>query len=153
MSLGHEIRNLIERANDEVDELHFANGPQAAVAHTAGRADNGALADRSVDHALPAKPSEQSLACFERAAVYPDVFADQHDGRVPLHLLEHGLLDGFEKSNLRSVRRVSICSRHGYLPAFLEELAEAAFTVFFGATFAATFAACLPASARFVPAG
>src|SRR2546427_5090247 len=30
MSLGHKIRNLIECANDEVDELHFANGAQAA---------------------------------------------------------------------------------------------------------------------------
>ncbi len=28
MPLGHEIRDLIEPANDEVDELHLHNGPQ-----------------------------------------------------------------------------------------------------------------------------
>src|SRR6266849_1909691 len=117
MSLGDEIRNLIERADDEVDELHFANGAHAAVD--------------------------------------PDVFADQNDRRVPLHLLKHGLLDGFEKSNLGSARLAAIrsgpvCLGHGYLRAFLEALAAPAFTVFFGAAFAAIFAAGFPPFAEFV---
>src|SRR5258708_37432710 len=153
MSLGHEIRNLIERAHDKVNELHLDNGPQPQIAHSAGRADNGALADRRIDHALPAKPLQQAFAGLERPAVHTDVFADQHDGRVSLHLLEHRLLDGFEKSDLRSVRRAAIRSRHVYLRAFLEAPARAAFTVFFGATFAGALTAGLPASARFVSAG
>src|SRR5713226_8858955 len=120
MSLGDEIRNLIEGANDEVDELHFANGAQAAVAHTAGGADNGALADGRVDDTLPAEALEQPFAGLERPAVDPDVFANQDNRGVALHLLEHGLLDGFEKRDLRSVwgaaiRTGSVCFGHGYL--------------------------------------
>src|SRR5438445_13724856 len=84
MSLGHEIGNLIEGANDEIDELHFADGAQAAVAHPASRADNGALADGRVDHALPTKALQQPFAGLECPAVHAHVFADQHDGRVPL---------------------------------------------------------------------
>src|SRR5712692_191015 len=161
MSLGHEIRNLIERANDEVDELHFAYGAQAAVAHPASRADNGALADRRVDHTLPAKALQQAFAGLERPAVHTDVFADQHHGRIALHFLKHRLLDGFEKSDLCSVRGAAMRSRpvclvHGYLRALLEALAGAAFTVFFAATFATfagDFAARLPVSGASVSAG
>src|SRR5258707_15118798 len=103
MSLGDEIRNLIERAKDEVDELHFANGAQAAVAHSTGSTDNGTLADRRVDHALPAKTFQQSFAGLEGAAVYADVFAHQNNRRVAFHLLRHRLLDSFEESYWRSV--------------------------------------------------
>src|SRR5713226_4335836 len=119
MSFGNKICNLIERANDEVDELHFANGAQAAVAHSTSSADNGTLADRRVDHALPAKPLQQTFAGLECPAVYPDIFPDQNYGRVALHLFKHRLLDGFEKSDLRSARSVAIRSRHDYLRAFL----------------------------------
>src|SRR5438552_4080573 len=73
MSLGHEIGNLIEGANDEIDELHFADGAQAAVAHPASRADNGALADGRVDHALPTKALQQPFAGLECPAVHAHV--------------------------------------------------------------------------------
>src|SRR6266478_1842829 len=56
MSLGHEICNLVERANNKIDELHLHDRPQAEIAHAAGRADDGAFADRRIHHALPAKP-------------------------------------------------------------------------------------------------
>src|SRR5256885_13667867 len=105
----------IKGENDKIDDLHSAEGAQAAVAHPASRADNGALADGRVDHALPTKPLQQSFAGLECPAVHAHVFADQHDGRVPLHLFKHGLLDGFEKRDRRCVRRASIGSRHGYL--------------------------------------
>src|SRR6266478_2317775 len=146
VSLGDEIRNLIEGADDEIDELHFANGAQAAVAHPASSADNGALADRRVNHALRAEALQQTFAGLEGAAVHADVFPHQNDRRIAFHLLEHGLLDGFEKRDLRSVGRAAIrsgavCFGHGYLRAFLEVLAEAAFSVFFGAALAATLAA------------
>ncbi len=154
MSLGDKIRDLIERANDEVDELHFANGTQAAVAHPASSADDGALADRRINHALPAEALEQTFAGLEGAAVNADIFAHQNDRRVALHLLEHGLLDGFEKRDLRCVRGAAIRTGavrlgHGYLRAFLEALAAAALTVFFGATLAAIFAAGFPPFADF----
>src|SRR6267378_3956122 len=154
MSLGHKIRNLIERAHDEVDELHFADGAQAAVAHSTGRPDNRALADRRINHPFPAKALQQPFAGLERPAVYPDVFAHQNNRRVALHLFKHGLLDGFEKRNLRSIGRAairpgSVWFGHGYLRAFLEALAVPAFTFFFGAAFVAIFPAGFPPFADF----
>ena len=149
MSLGYEIRNLIERTHDEVDELHFADGAQAAIAHTTGRANDGAFADGRINHALPAKPLQQPFAGFERAAVHTDIFPHQNDRRVALHFLKHRLLDGFEKSDLRSVGRDAVRSGavwfgHGYLRAFLEALAAAVFAFFFGAAFVAIFVAGFP---------
>src|SRR6266404_5991434 len=88
VSLGDEIRNLIEGADDEIDELHFANGAQAAVAHPASSADNGALADRRVNHALRAEALQQTFAGLEGAAVHADVFPHQNDRRIAFHLLE-----------------------------------------------------------------
>src|SRR5207245_10834290 len=77
VALRHEIRNLIESANDEIDELHLTNRPQTQVAHSAGRADDGAFADGRVDHTLPAKALEQPFAGLERAAVHADILANQ----------------------------------------------------------------------------
>src|ERR1700704_4925785 len=92
MTFGDEIGELVEAAGDEVDKLHLADGPQAEVTHATSCADDGAFADRGVDHALPAEALEQAFAGLERAAVDADVFADDHDGGVALHFLEHGLL-------------------------------------------------------------
>src|SRR6266446_2577609 len=144
MSLGHEICNLVERAHDEVDKLHLHDRPQAEIAHAAGRADDGAFADRRIHHALPAKPRQQSLAGLERPAVHAYVLAEQDHRRVAFHLLEHRLPDGFEKRDLRSALDVSIRSGpvrpgHCYLRAFREALAAAAFTVFFAADFVRIF--------------
>src|SRR5207245_2667857 len=97
---------------------------------------------------------EQTFAGLEGAAIYTDVFAHQNDGRIALHLLEHRLLDGFEKSDLRSVGRAAVRSGavwfgHRYLRAFLEALAGVAFAFFFGAAFVAIFAAGFPPFADF----
>src|SRR5258706_10973120 len=99
VAFGNEIGELVEAAGNEVDELHLADGAQAEVAHAASRADDGAFADGRVDHALPAEALEKALAGLEGAAVDSHVFADNHDGGVALHLLEHGLLDCFEESD------------------------------------------------------
>ena len=55
------------------------------------RAHDGRLADGRVDHALPAEALEQARGDLERAAVDADIFAEQHDGRVAVHLFEQGL--------------------------------------------------------------
>src|SRR5712672_2828352 len=110
MALGDEIGELVEAASDEVDELHLADGTQAEITHAAGRADDGAFADGSVDHALPAEALEQAFAGLERAAINTHVFADDHYGGVAFHFLEHGLLDGFEESDGAAVVRFrSVC--------------------------------------------
>jgi hypothetical protein len=101
VALGHEIRELVEAASDEIDELHFRDGTQPQVAHAAGRADDSALADGRVDHAFPAESLEQAFAGFERAPIDTHVFADEHDCRVSSHLFEHGLADCFKKRDRR----------------------------------------------------
>src|SRR5882762_7323994 len=158
MSLGHEIRNLVKRTNDEIDELHFHDGPQPQITHPARRADDGALADRRVNHALPAKPRQQSFAGLERPAVDAHVLAEHDNCRVAFHFFEHRLLDGFEKRDLRSapggvLRSGPVRLGHLYLRAFREALAAAAFTVFFAATFAAIFADGFRSLAAFSTAG
>src|SRR5712672_2980384 len=97
VAFGDEIGELVEAAGDEIDELHLADGTQAEITHAAGRADDGAFADGRVDHALPAETLEQAFAGLERAAVNTHIFADDHNGGVALHFLEHGLLNGFEE--------------------------------------------------------
>src|SRR5262245_46542169 len=77
MAFGDKVRNLIERADDEINELHFGDGTETEIAHTASRTDNSRFADRSIDHALPAESFEQAFASLERAAVDANVFADQ----------------------------------------------------------------------------
>src|ERR1700681_4694721 len=101
MPLGHKIRQLIEAASNEIYKLHLGDRPQSEITHTASRAYDGALADGRVDHALPAKALQQTLAGFERAAIDAHIFAEQHDRGVALHLFKHGLLDGFEKRDWR----------------------------------------------------
>src|SRR5439155_25321001 len=107
---GDEIGELVEAAGNEVDELHLADGAQAKIAHAAGRSDYGAFADGRVDDALPTEALQQSFTGLEGAAVDADILANDHDGGVALHFLEHGLPDGFEKGY----------GRHGYLRAFRE---------------------------------
>src|ERR1700683_342824 len=93
---GDHVGDLVEGAGDEINELHFRHGAQAEIAHAARSAYDGGFADRSFDHAFVAETREQAFGGFERAAVDADVFADDDDGRVAVHFLEHGLADGFE---------------------------------------------------------
>src|ERR1700722_15219570 len=141
MSLSHEICNLVEGAHDEIDELHLADRPQPQIAHPASRANDGALADRRIDHPLPAKFFEQALAGLERTTVDANVLADQHHGRIALHLLKHGLLDGLEKGYRPSAIAIPRPSfgriGHDYLRPFLAPLA---------ATFATALRLVAPAS-------
>src|ERR1700756_2036017 len=121
--LGDKIGDLVEGADDEIDELHFGDGTQAEIAHAASRADDGGFADGSIHDAFPAEAFEQAFAGLERAAVDADVFADQHHRGVAFHFFVHGLFYGFEKSDLRCFREpgTGFFDRrsHGYLPAFL----------------------------------
>src|ERR1700730_15324490 len=101
MPLGHEIRQLVEAASDEIYKLHLGDGPQSEIAHAASRADDGALADGRVDDPLPAKSLQQAFTGFECAAIHAHIFAEKHDRGVALHLFKHGLLDGFQKCDRR----------------------------------------------------
>src|SRR5215472_3348920 len=148
MALGHKIRNLVERTYDEINELHFANRPQAEVAHATRRADDGALADRRINYAFPAKAFEQPFAGLERAAIDADVFTDQQHSWIAFHLLKHGLPYGFEKGDLlstsrRTFSRSTVRTSHDYLRAFREVLAAPALAARFFMPLPAVFAATL----------
>ena len=99
VTLGHEVGELIEAAENEIDELHFRDGTQAKIAHAASRADDGALADGRIDDAFPAEFLQQAFTGLESASVDADIFADENDARVSGHFFKHGLPDGFEKGD------------------------------------------------------
>src|SRR5262249_3793050 len=94
--LGDEIRNLVEAAGNEVNELHLGHRAQAQVAHAYGRAHNSRLADGRIDYALPAKTLEQAGRHLECATIDADVFAQQYHRGVALHLFKERLPDRFE---------------------------------------------------------
>src|SRR5277367_1696386 len=134
MPLGHEIRELVERADDEVDKLQLRDRTQARIAHPASRSYDRALADRRIDHTLPAEPLDQSFACLKRSPINANVFAQQDHRWVALHLFKHRLLDGLEKRDLCSVRgRFS----HAHPRPFLAADTATGFTDFFEGDFAA----------------
>src|SRR5258705_122017 len=99
VAFGDVIGELLEAAGDEIEDLHLADGTQAEIAHAESRADEVALANGSDNDTLPAETLEKAFAGLERAAVDTHVFADDHYGGVAFHLLEHGLLDGFEEGD------------------------------------------------------
>src|ERR1700738_81356 len=101
MSLAQIIGELVEAAGDEADELHFRDGPQAEITHSACGANNGALADGRIDNPFPTESFQQSFAGFESPAVHADVFAQKDHGGIAFHLFKHGLLDGFEEGGFR----------------------------------------------------
>src|SRR5262249_1268509 len=139
MPFGHEVGDLVERAHDEIDKLHLADRAQPEITHAASRADDGALADRRVDDALPAEAFEQPFAGLERAAINANVLAEQDHRRIALHLFEHGLFDGFEKGD-RRCPGASVRPGHIYLRAFRAPdpaTARAAFLATFAGAFAA----------------
>ncbi len=97
-ALGGEVDNLVEAAGDEIGELHLRHRPQPHEAGADGRADDGAFGNGRIHHAFLAEMLEESGGHFERAAVDADVFAQQEDVRVALHLFPQPLADGFQVS-------------------------------------------------------
>ena len=60
-----------------------------------GCADETGLGDRRLDDPLRAETVQQPFGDLEHTAVYADVFAQQQDVGVVLHLLDQGLAQGF----------------------------------------------------------
>ena len=86
--LRGEVRDHVEGAGDEVDELHLRDRAQAHHRRPDRRADDRGLGDRRVDDALLAELAEQAVGHLEGAAVDADVLAQEEDALVALHLLE-----------------------------------------------------------------
>src|SRR3984957_19384924 len=80
MRFRHEVRNLIEAAGDEINELHFAHRTQAEKTHTASRADNRRFGDGCLNNSLAAKFRQHAVGYLKCSAVHPDIFTDGDDG-------------------------------------------------------------------------
>ncbi len=83
-----EVREHVEAAGDEVDELQLRDRTHAHVSGAYRGSDDRGLGDGRVDDAALAEAVEQTVGDFERAAVLPDVLADQDDALIARHLLE-----------------------------------------------------------------
>src|SRR4051795_2720637 len=88
MRLGGEVRYLIKGTSYKIDKLHLRYGTQSEIAHADSRTNDCRFADRRIDDALPTKPLQQARCNFECTAVHADVLADQHHGRVAIHLFK-----------------------------------------------------------------
>src|SRR2546428_5107785 len=72
-ALGGEIGDLVEGAGNEVDELHFRDGPHPHQRCADGGPDDPRLGNRSVNHPLLAEPLQEPLRYLEGAAVDANV--------------------------------------------------------------------------------
>src|ERR1035437_4282988 len=98
--LGREVREEVEGARDEVDELHLGDGTHAAHRRADGAAHDRLFGERRVEDALFPEPLLQPFRHLEGAAVDADVLPEDEDARIAFHLLEEGLTDGLEVEDL-----------------------------------------------------
>ena len=103
-ALRREIYNLIEPARNKIGELHFRHRTQPHEACANRRPRNRALGNRRIHYALLAKVFEEAGRNFKRAPIDSDVFSQQEDVRVALHLFPQSFADRFQ-----------ISRRHGFI--------------------------------------
>ena len=97
LELGRLVEDLVEADAHEVDEHQLGDRAQAGGGGADGGADEAALGDRRVQHAVAAELGHQPLGDAERAApgvllagraqAAGDVLAHDDDAVVALHLL------------------------------------------------------------------
>ena len=86
----------VERARDEVGELVLDDRAQPDERGACCQTGESGFGDRSVDHTSRAELLQEALGHLEGAAELADVFADQKDVGIGLHLGHHRLADGLE---------------------------------------------------------
>src|SRR5678815_4956309 len=84
-ALGSEVRDLIERAGDEVCKLHFRNRTHAHQCSANGSADNCRFRNGCIDDARFSELFEETSRHFERTAVNADIFSKDEDVIVSFH--------------------------------------------------------------------
>jgi hypothetical protein len=102
--LRREVRDHVECAGDEIRELHLRHRPETGDRRTHGGARDRGLGDRRVEPPLLAESLDQAVGHLESAAVNADVFPEQEDSRVALHLLEERFTDRVDVERLRARR-------------------------------------------------
>src|SRR5215207_7680976 len=88
-----EIRQHVEAACDEIDELDLAHRAHAHVRRTDGGADDCLLRNRRIHDPLLAVLLDQPLGDLERAAIRADILAHHEYALISRHLLEQRLPD------------------------------------------------------------
>src|SRR5690242_19118224 len=95
-TLRRVVRQQIETARDEIDELKLSDRFHAHQARAACGTDDRGFRDRGINHARFAEVIDQTVSDFEGAAVRANVFADDEDGRVHFHLFPDALANRFD---------------------------------------------------------
>src|SRR5712664_577880 len=95
----HVIREHVVGTRDEVNELHLRHWPETHVGRACCCSDDCRFGDGRVDHARLTEPLGESFRDFERPAVETDVFAEDENALVALHLLPESLAQRLEKSD------------------------------------------------------
>src|SRR5205085_724339 len=96
MRFGGIVRDDVERARYEIDELHLRHRPHSIKRRADRGPHNGRFRNRSVDDALLAEMLLHPGRDFERAAICADVFTQQKYAWVGLHLFPETLADRFK---------------------------------------------------------
>ena len=108
----HHVDDGVERARDEVGELVLDDRAQTDERRARCQAREPGFRDRRVDHPPRSELLQEALRHLEGAAELADVFADQEDVGVRLHLGHHRRTDGLEIGHSACVG----FSRHRHLP-------------------------------------
>ncbi len=101
VNLGGVIDDLVEREQREVDAHHLRHRAQAHDGRANRRADDPRLGDGGIYDAAFAKLIQKAAGDRVGASVGADIFADEEDAIIALHLLAQRLADRLAKSDLR----------------------------------------------------
>src|SRR5438552_6268630 len=94
------IDDLIERARDEIRELHLGNWPVTANGRADADPNDRRFGDWRIEHAQLAELLVQALRSAERSSVRADVLSKDEHLRVAPHLFGKRLADRFEVRKL-----------------------------------------------------
>src|SRR6266852_5777887 len=95
----HVIRQHVVGTRDEVNELHLGHWPETHVGRACCCSDDCRFGNGRVDHARVAEAFGESFRDFERAAVQTNIFTENENALVALHLLPESLAQRLEKSD------------------------------------------------------
>src|SRR5207237_4823406 len=97
-ALCGKVRDLIESARNKIGELHFGDGTHPHECGADSGSYNSRLGYRCVDDAPLTEPFEHSSCNLERAAVNPNIFAENEHPFVLFHFFPDTLANRFNVS-------------------------------------------------------
>ena len=116
MVLGRDLGDLIERAGDEVGELHLYDWTQAHHRGSDGGSHKAGLGQRCVQDSPLAVFLKEALGDLEGPAIGADIFAHQKNPFVARHFLVQSLRDRLKIGHF--LLSLQDFSRHGNAPTY-----------------------------------